>query len=104
MEVTVGQFKPTTKEGNLKTWVNIIIGGVQINECKIIQQPGQRAFVAMPDREYQQPDGKKAYYPIVKLTDELKDKVRDVVIPAWEEFCGKVKFKDPAGITNDRLF
>lgn len=48
-KITVSKITPLN-QGNLKAFANIRLGEVMtINGCRIIQQPGQRAYVALRD-------------------------------------------------------
>jgi len=74
---------PTTSAGTVKALVNIMIGeALEIRGCKIIQQPGQKAWVTLPDRK--SPDG-NGYFPVVKAHDaRLMEAISEVVLAAWK--------------------
>ena len=61
--------------GNVRTYVTVRIGGITIHGAKIVQQPGQRPWVAIR---------KVRYTPIVEVTDNLKKRVSEAVLSAWE--------------------
>lgn len=73
------------KDGNVRAFMSIRIGGVTINNCKVVQQPGQKAWAAMPDREYTDSSGSKRYAPIVELSPELHRRVCDFVAEYWDK-------------------
>lgn len=85
--IEVLEVRCLTDGGNLKGFAKVKLGAVIIHGCRIIQQPGQRAWMSLP----QQPARKKAdgsgsgWYPVVEITRrELMDQVRDAVLAAWE--------------------
>lgn len=73
-----------TGSGTVKAFVDFSIAEkMVIYGAKIIQQPGQRAWVAMPDRAYQV-DGETRYAPVVKIEDGgLKEKITSAILGAW---------------------
>jgi DNA-binding cell septation regulator SpoVG len=77
--IEVLEIRRLTADGNLKAFAKVRLGAVVINSCRVIQQPGQRAWVAMP----QQKSGER-WYPLVEITRrELMDQVKDAVLQAW---------------------
>lgn len=73
---------PTAQAGTVKALANIMIGeALEIRGCKIIQQPGQKAWVSLPDRK--SPDG-NGYFPVVKAHDaRLMEAITAAVLAAW---------------------
>jgi hypothetical protein len=72
--------------GNLKAFAKVRLGAVVIHGCRIIQQPGQRPWVALP----QVPARKKAdgsgagWFPVVEITNrDVLDRLRAAVLEAW---------------------
>jgi DNA-binding cell septation regulator SpoVG len=85
--IEVLEVRRLSDGGNLKAFAKVKLGCVVIHGCRIIQQDGQRPWVALP----QQPARRKAdgsgsgWYPVVEITRrELMDQVRDAVLEAWE--------------------
>lgn len=77
-------IKRLTDCGNLKAFATIRIGALEIAGLRIVQQPGQRAWVSMPQLEYNR-DGKRCYYPMIKFLDKrLKAVITEAVLEAWE--------------------
>jgi DNA-binding cell septation regulator SpoVG len=81
--IEVLAIKPLAKGGNLKAFASVRLGGVVIHDCRVIQQPGQRPWVSLPQREYEQ-DGQKKYSVIVELNESLKREVSRLVLAEWE--------------------
>lgn len=84
-DIEVIGIKPIMGRGNLKAFADIRIGALEIHGLRIVQQPGQRAWVSMPQAEYER-DGVKCYAPMVKIHDKtLKDAVANVVLMSWQK-------------------
>jgi hypothetical protein len=72
--------------GSVRAFVKLRVGGFTIHGCRVIRQDGQRPWVARP----QVPARKKAdgsgggWFPVLEATKELKRRIDDVVIEAWE--------------------
>jgi DNA-binding cell septation regulator SpoVG len=73
--------------GNVRAYVSLRIG-VTIHGAKIVQQTGQRAWLAMPDRQWTAADGKVRYTAVVELTSSLKQRGSDAVLAGWEAHDG----------------
>jgi DNA-binding cell septation regulator SpoVG len=72
--------------GNLKAFAKVKLGCIVIHGCRVIQQPEQRPWVALP----QVPARKKAdgsgsgWFPVIEITNRnVLDQVRDAVLKAW---------------------
>jgi DNA-binding cell septation regulator SpoVG len=86
--VEVVALKPLNNKGNLRAFASVRLGGVVINNCRIIQQLGQRAWVSLPQQEYTTRAGERRYAPVVELNDNLKKQVCEAVLTAWERGGG----------------
>jgi hypothetical protein len=76
------KIAPTTA-GTVKAFVYIRVGAVTIKGAKIMQQPGQAAWLAMPDRSYVV-SGKAECAPIIELDKSLRERATEVVLTAWK--------------------
>lgn len=67
--------------GNVKAFASVKLGNtLVIHSVKIIQQPGQKAFVRLPDQK----SGEK-YFPVVEWVDQaFMDAVSEKVLAAWQ--------------------
>jgi DNA-binding cell septation regulator SpoVG len=73
-------------EGNVKAYVNIhIVGLFKMDSLKIVQQPGQRAWVAMPDNAQRLPDHRPGFY---EVSNELKAAIWQAALSAWGAYHG----------------
>lgn len=76
-------LRPLPNGGSLKAFASVRLGGVTIHDCRVVQQPGQRPWVSLPQREYET-DGQKKYSAVVELSEPLKREVSRLVLAAWE--------------------
>jgi DNA-binding cell septation regulator SpoVG len=69
------------EKGSLKAFVSVRIGpSLTVHKCRVIQQPGQRAWVSMPQEQYQGHDGQTRYAALIELSGELKRRVEQAVL------------------------
>jgi hypothetical protein len=85
--IEVIDVRPAQNAGNVRAYLSLRIGGITIHGAKIVQQNGQKAWLAMPDRQWQGSDGKTHYTAIVERTPSLKERVSNAVLPGWEPPC-----------------
>ena len=79
--VTVLELR-RANEGNLKAFCSVKLDcGLTICAVRVIQQPGQRAFVSGP----QQKGEKGNWHPLVKLGSELRGIIETVVLQQCRE-------------------
>ena len=70
-------------DGDVRAFATIRLGGVTVHGTKIVQQPGQRAWVAMPDRQWLNDGSKKRWSPTVELNEGLRQRVTARVLAKW---------------------
>jgi hypothetical protein len=70
--------------GSVRAFISLRIGGITIHGCKIVQQPDQKPWLAMPDWQWTETDGKTRYSAVVELTPSLKQRVSNAVLAGWE--------------------
>ena len=83
--IEILSIRPLMESGTVRAFVDFRIEGkLTIKGAKVIQQAGQQAWVAMPDRQYEQ-DGETRWAPIVKIEDAgLREKIQVAILAAWE--------------------
>lgn len=82
--VTILNLTHPNKAGNLKAFVDVQVGStLTIFGCRVIQQPGQRAWVSPPQREWTTPDGTKKFSPVIEWRGPLKDAVERTILDAY---------------------
>lgn len=67
--------------GNLRGFFEVEIKGTIIRECRIIQQEGQRAYIAGPQLHL----GTGKWVTLVSFSPELRDQIQDLVLPQAAE-------------------
>lgn len=86
MNIEVFEIKPV-RRGSLKAFATVRLGeDLTIFNFRIIQQPGQRAYVHCPQLEYIDGFGARKYFPVVKLSPELKEKVESAILEGWMNY------------------
>jgi DNA-binding cell septation regulator SpoVG len=80
--VIVENFKIINK-GSLRAFCTVIIGGLKINSCRVIQENGKAGWVSLPQSEWTGQDGKKRYSPVIEVPDHVKAAIQDSVLAAW---------------------
>ena len=80
MTPRVVEIHRLTGTGNLKAFATVEVPPWTIRGCRIVQQPGQRAYVALPQEKAA--DGR--YWPILQTSDSnLKDAIQAAVLHEW---------------------
>lgn len=84
-DIEVLSIKPVSRCGNLKAFVDIRIGALEIHGLRVVQQLGQRAYVSLPVVEYtRRDDGQRAFAPLIRIHDPVLDvAIRQAVLDAW---------------------
>ena len=71
--------------GTIRAKVDVQLGtSLRLLGCKVIQQQGQKAWVAMPSREWVDDHGQKKYAATVELLGNLKAAIEKSILAAWE--------------------
>ena len=76
-EILIKSLSPAHDQGNLRGFATIKVGEITIHDCRIIQQPGSRAYVSGPQKQVGQ-----RYYPLVTMSAALRDRVQMEVLEA----------------------
>ena len=80
MTVVVKQLRPLTGAGNLLAFATVEVGPWTVRGCRVIKQPGQRPYVALPQEK--SPDGR--YFPVLQTKDrDLKNAIQAAVLREW---------------------
>lgn len=80
--VTVENFKIVNK-GSLRAFCTVMIGGLKIHSCRVIQEDGKAGWVSLPQTEWTGSDGKKRYSPVIEVPDHIKAAIQEAVLTAW---------------------
>jgi hypothetical protein len=82
-QIEVLDLKPLEKPGNLKAFVSVQVHGITIRDCRIVQQPGQQAWLSPPQQSYEVA-GERKWKAIVEFPKELRKEIEAVVLEAWQ--------------------
>jgi DNA-binding cell septation regulator SpoVG len=82
-EIKVLRISPVTGRGNLRAYADVQFDGITITDCPIVQQNGQAAYVTGPQKFE---DGH--WWPVVKLTSDLRQHVQAAVLSEWQRQMG----------------
>jgi DNA-binding cell septation regulator SpoVG len=77
--IEVLAIRATDGHTSIKAFADIRVGGVTILGCKIVQQEGQRAWLAMPSSK-----SERGWNDVIRLSSELRERVQAVALEAWE--------------------
>lgn len=77
--IHVVEIKPVSGCGNLRAFATISVEPFVIHDVRIVQQPGQRAWVSMPAQK----SGER-WFTVIECSDRaLKDAISAAVLEAW---------------------
>jgi DNA-binding cell septation regulator SpoVG len=69
--------------GSLRAFASVRIGpALVLHKCRVIQQPGQQAWIAMPQETWTEREGKAKYKALVEITGSLKTRVEAAILAA----------------------
>jgi hypothetical protein len=83
--IEVLKVTPIPNGGNLKAYATVRVGHWTIHGTRVVQQPGQRAWVSLPQAEGK-PDssGKRTWWAVIECADKaLKQAIETAVLKAW---------------------
>ncbi|HEX3037277.1 MAG TPA: septation protein SpoVG family protein [Thermodesulfobacteriota bacterium] len=84
--VEVLSISPVEGRGSLRAFVNIQLGTLVINDCRIIQENGKKTWFSFPVLSYKTQFGAIQYKTLVQILDEkIKREVSRVVLEIWEK-------------------
>jgi DNA-binding cell septation regulator SpoVG len=86
--IEVVRITPIKTEGNLKAFAVVRVDGFEVHSCRIVQQPGQKAFMSWPHTR-----SKDSWYPILRTPDRLRREVEAVVLEEWQKGGDKCSSK-----------
>src|SRR5262245_44077489 len=80
--VAVESIRAVQKFGNVKAFCSVAIGGLKIHDCKILQQEGKEAWVALPSARFEV-NGQTKYKTLVEVPDHVMKAIPAAVLAAW---------------------
>lgn len=86
LNITVLNIKEMDGQGSLKAFVSVTINHkLTIHSCRIVQQPGQKAWFSLPQREWTDSTGQKRYSPLIEIPEKVKTAIREAVLDHWKK-------------------
>ncbi len=85
MNIRVVEFKMLNNGRPIKAYASVSIGDWVVYDWRVIQHPGQRAWVSVPQTSWRDPDGKIKYRALLSIPGELKQRIEVAILSAWEE-------------------
>ena len=84
--VTVDSIRSIENAGNLKAFAVVEISGkIKIADVKVVQQPGQHPWVAMPSKSYEV-NGQRRWSSTIEILDEtLKEEITRAVLDEYSK-------------------
>lgn len=83
MSIQILEIKKVDNGGALQAFAKIKLGEIICCDFRIVQQPGQRAWVSVPQVSWTDNEGKTHYKNLVELSKNLKDDVFKMILGAW---------------------
>lgn len=82
IKIIILKIKKITSS-NLRALVDIQLGNIIINGCRVVQQPNQKPWVAFPQ---QQSSSDSKWYSVIQCTDPSLDKaIKEQILAAYQE-------------------
>ena len=78
--IIVMRVTPVSGQGNLRAFADVRVGEITVCDCRVIQQAGQVAYVAGPQKQE-----RGRWWPLVKMSPELRERVQSAVLGAWQK-------------------
>ena len=82
------EVRPVSGCGNLRAYASARLGCIEVFDLRIIQQPGQSPYVALPQRPTRpKADGTgSGWRPCMRITNpKVLDQLRAVVLESWQQ-------------------
>jgi hypothetical protein len=88
-QITIEKLRPINGSGSLRAFCDLRIGESIFRSFRVIQQPGQDAWVSPPSESWTGNDGKKQFTRLIEFPERLQKAVEVAVLAAWTVEPGK---------------
>jgi DNA-binding cell septation regulator SpoVG len=79
--ISVVAIRHLDGKSSVKAFIDLQVGGLTIKGCKIVQQDGQKAWLAMPATKLTH-----GWVNTVEISSRLlRDRLTEVAVAAWEQ-------------------
>lgn len=100
--IEVVSLRPITGAGNLRAFASIKVGPIVINDVRLIQQPGQKAWSSPPQSEWQDNSGQTRYKKQVEWPPSWGDAVTEALTQTLDDYPQGVRQVQEAKTTVGR--
>jgi len=83
--VTIESIKPSNRQGATQAFVTFTANWVRVIDARIVHG-SKGAFVALPQKSWEDREGKTRYGNLVEITDdELRDEIQRRILEQWRK-------------------
>jgi DNA-binding cell septation regulator SpoVG len=82
--IKIVEMKAIDGEKPLKAYASIQLGNWIIHDWRVIQQPGQKAWVSVPQSSWTGRDGRIKYRNLITIPGEWRKRIEEEILKAWE--------------------
>jgi len=79
--------------------VDVRVDGWVLRRCRVIREPGKRAYLALPQEEIPTRDGGRAYVTLVTPPDGVRERIERAVLRDYLHSRGVYGYEEDAGAT-----
>ena len=80
-----GPVRLVENAGSLRAYVSVKIGPLVVHDFRVIKQPEQDAWVSVPQKSWNTPQGERKFSPLLELPPDWKQPLTNAVIAAWQD-------------------
>ena len=84
MEVKILDVRLQNNGKPLKAFADINLDGLVIRDFRIIQQPGQKAYVVAPQTAWKGQQGKPNFKPIISMPNAVKWQIESAILTEYQ--------------------
>jgi hypothetical protein len=88
MKVEVERISGINSRSNLRAVADIRIGESKFRSWRVIQKPGQTAWVSPPVESWEDRSGKRHYRRLIEFPERLQQRIYEAILRAWEAEIG----------------
>jgi DNA-binding cell septation regulator SpoVG len=83
--VAIEAIKPTNRPGATQAFVTFTANGIRVIDARIVNG-SKGAFVALPQKSWEDREGKTRYTNLVEITDEaLREEIQRQILEQWRK-------------------
>ena len=83
--VAIEKIQTNQKSGATRAFVTFVVRGLRVVNARIVEG-SKGAFLALPQKSWEDREGQTRYVNIVEIADEdLKNEIQNEVLKAWRQ-------------------